>query len=154
MTGSRKDQYWRTDLDENIAFFRGYRHCGDVQVSSFSLEEHVSIPESRSGVARIELPTLGVAVAIYGGFLLLTWFYRDLPLWVTAPIGALLIAWHGSLQHETIHHHPTDNSATLRMPGISPFVISRYKSQQIFLEFPERFTLCPIVWKILKVLAI
>ena len=67
----------------------------------------MSIPESRSGVARIELPTLGVAVAIYGGFLLLTWFYRDLPLWVTAPIGALLIAWHGSLQHETIHHHPT-----------------------------------------------
>jgi fatty acid desaturase len=56
---------------------------------------------------RLELATLFVAVAIYGGFAALTWFYRDLPLWLVVPLGALLIAWHGSLQHETIHDHPT-----------------------------------------------
>jgi len=28
-------------------------------------------------------------------------------LWIAAPIGSVLIAWHGSLQHETIHGHPT-----------------------------------------------
>jgi hypothetical protein len=31
---------------------------------------------------------------LYAGFLVLTWFFQDLPL---------LIAWYGSFQHETIH---------------------------------------------------
>jgi fatty acid desaturase len=55
----------------------------------------------------LEIPTLIVAACIYGGFFLLTWFFHDLPLWIAAPIGSVLITWHGSLQHETIHGHPT-----------------------------------------------
>ena len=54
-----------------------------------------------------EWPTLVVAAAIYGGFMLLTWNWCDLPVGLAAPLGAVLIAWHGSLQHETIHGHPT-----------------------------------------------
>jgi fatty acid desaturase len=71
-----------------------------------------SIPEQvepQAGRGRLELPTLGVALALYGGFLLLTWYFRDLPLWVAAPLGSLLLAWYGSFQHETIHGHPTSS---------------------------------------------
>jgi len=57
--------------------------------------------------APIELPTLAVALTIYGGFFALTWFYAELPLLVVAPALSLLLAWYGSLQHETIHDHPT-----------------------------------------------
>lgn len=56
---------------------------------------------------RIEWPTLAVAAIIYGGFGLLTWFYYALPWWLVLPIGAYLVAWHGSLQHEVVHGHPT-----------------------------------------------
>src|SRR5215475_9908210 len=70
----------------------------------------VSTNFSRSSVhtgARLELPTLAVAFAVHGGFLLLTWYFRGLPLWLAAPLAALVVAWHGSFQHETIHGHPT-----------------------------------------------
>jgi hypothetical protein len=36
-----------------------------------------------------------------------TWNFHTLPLWLAAPLAALTLAWHGSLQHETIHGHPT-----------------------------------------------
>jgi len=58
---------------------------------------------------RLELPTLGVALAVHGGFLLLTLFFKDLPILLSAPLGSLLLAWYGSLQHETIHGHPTSS---------------------------------------------
>jgi fatty acid desaturase len=48
-------------------------------------------------------PSWLVAAAIYGGFGLLTWHYQALPWWLVLPAGAVLIAWHGSLQHEAVH---------------------------------------------------
>ncbi len=57
--------------------------------------------------ASIEFPTLVVAVAIYGGFGVLTWFHAALPWWILLPLGGYLVAWHGSLQHEVVHGHPT-----------------------------------------------
>jgi fatty acid desaturase len=65
------------------------------------------IEDSLASETRFELPTLAVALAIYGGYLALTWFYADLPLWFSAPAVAVLLAWYSSLQHETIHNHPT-----------------------------------------------
>jgi fatty acid desaturase len=56
---------------------------------------------------RWALPTWGVAAAAYGGFLLLTWNFVVLPPWLTVPALAFVLAWQGSLQHETIHGHPT-----------------------------------------------
>ena len=55
----------------------------------------------------IEWPTLALAAALYAGFGLLTFNYDRLPWWLVAPLGAYLVAWHGSLQHEVIHGHPT-----------------------------------------------
>src|SRR3546814_11818536 len=55
-------------------------------------------------------PTLLVAAAIYGGFGLVTWFHAALPWWVLLPLGAYLLAWQGSLQHEVTHGHPTPSA--------------------------------------------
>ena len=54
-----------------------------------------------------EWPSLLVALTVYGGFLALTWNYHALPWWLVLPLGGYLVAWHGSLQHEVVHGHPT-----------------------------------------------
>lgn len=51
--------------------------------------------------------TLCVACVILGGFVLWSVNFAALPLWLAAPIGSVLLTWYGSLQHETIHGHPT-----------------------------------------------
>jgi fatty acid desaturase len=57
--------------------------------------------------ASIEWPTVLVAAATYAAFALLTWHYDALPWWLLVPLGGYVVALHGSLQHETIHGHPT-----------------------------------------------
>jgi fatty acid desaturase len=52
---------------------------------------------------QVDGPTLLVAAVLYGTWLLLVWFNAVLPWWVIMPVGAYLIAWHFSLQHEAIH---------------------------------------------------
>ncbi len=56
---------------------------------------------------RIEWPTVLLAITIYGGWLAITWSYDAVPWWVHLLIGGWFLGWHGSLQHETIHGHPT-----------------------------------------------
>lgn len=58
-------------------------------------------------IRRIEWSTMVLALVIYGGWLALTAFHASLPTPAIVLIGAWLVAWHGSLQHETIHGHPT-----------------------------------------------
>jgi fatty acid desaturase len=58
-------------------------------------------------ICNAELLTLGVALLIHGGFIALTLSYHVLPQWLVAILGSLLLTWYGSLQHETIHGHPT-----------------------------------------------
>ena len=55
------------------------------------------------------MPTLVVATVIFAGYGTLTWFFQDMPLWVASPLGAIWLTWYGSLQHETIHNHPTSS---------------------------------------------
>ena len=55
----------------------------------------------------IEYPTLALAIAIYGGFGLVTYFHDSLPWPLLLLLGAYLVAWHSSLQHEVVHGHPT-----------------------------------------------
>ena len=54
-----------------------------------------------------EWRTWVVAGAIYGGWFLLTFGATTLPWWLLLPAGAFIVCWHGSLQHETVHGHPT-----------------------------------------------
>lgn len=56
---------------------------------------------------RAEGPTWLVVLAVYGGWAMLTWNFNALPWWVALPLGGWLVAWHGSLQHEILHGHPT-----------------------------------------------
>ena len=71
------------------------------------------VPESAhanpapSPTARSEWPTWAVLVAVYAGWLTLTWHAASLPWWVVLAAGGWITAWHGSLQHEAIHGHPT-----------------------------------------------
>jgi fatty acid desaturase len=62
---------------------------------------------------------------------LTTWFYDALPWWLLLPLGASLIAWQGSLQHEAVHEqlspHRWLNDA-IAWPPLSlwlPFAIYR-----------------------------
>ncbi len=59
--------------------------------------------------SRTDYTTLGLAAVIHGGFVALTLFFNDLPLWLAGALGSLLLTWYGSLQHETIHGHPTSS---------------------------------------------
>ena len=68
----------------------------------------------------LDLRTLSLAVAILCGYLLWTLSFTALPLWLAAPLGALLLTWYGSLQHETIHRHPTRSKRVNALIGGVP----------------------------------
>jgi fatty acid desaturase len=48
-------------------------------------------------------PTWVVAAVLYGAWAAVIWFHEALTWWLAAPLGAYLVAWHFSLQHEAIH---------------------------------------------------
>jgi len=52
---------------------------------------------------QIDGPTWLVALVLYTSWVVLIWYAARLPWWVLMPVGAYLIAWHFSLQHEAIH---------------------------------------------------
>jgi fatty acid desaturase len=64
-------------------------------------------PSNARSLPAVGWPTILVALVIYSAFMLVTWFHNRLPVWLLLPLGAYLVAWHGSLQHEVIHGHPT-----------------------------------------------
>src|SRR5438093_12620550 len=72
---------------------------------------------------RYELPTWGIAISVYTGWLALTWCYRFLPTWLVLPLGAWLLAWHGSLQHEAVHGHPTRSARVNGLVAGAPLAL-------------------------------
>jgi fatty acid desaturase len=68
----------------------------------------------------LDLRTLGVAILVHGGSVLWTIYFTRMPLWLAAPLGSILLAWYGSLQHETIHGHPTSSRRINTLIGILP----------------------------------
>jgi fatty acid desaturase len=74
------------------------------------------------GVPRVsvEMPTLLLLLADYGGWLAITFAYQRWPLLIVAAIGTLLVTLHSSLQHEVVHGHPTRWKGLNRVFGIVP----------------------------------
>jgi len=64
------------------------------------------VPQARYRAA-IEWPTVALALGIYGGWGVLTWWHDEIPTSLSIALGAWLVAWQSSLQHEVIHGHPT-----------------------------------------------
>jgi fatty acid desaturase len=58
---------------------------------------------------RVEWPTVFLTILVYIVIGSLVWFHKEVPWWVILPIGAYFAALHSSLQHETLHGHPTGN---------------------------------------------
>ena len=56
---------------------------------------------------RTGAPTWAVAALAYGGWIALTLGYQAVPWWAMVPLAGSVMALCGSLQHETIHGHPT-----------------------------------------------
>jgi fatty acid desaturase len=92
----------------------------------------------------VELPTLLLVVVTYGGWLTITLAYGHWPLAVVAPIGALLVTLHGSLQHEIVHGHPTRWPAVNQLMGIVPLSLwlpyVRYRQNHLRHHRDERLT--------------
>lgn len=59
--------------------------------------------EAASRQAR--LVSWALVLSIYAAWGLATWFHQMIPFWALLPVGAVLIAWHGSFQHEAVHDH-------------------------------------------------
>ena len=92
----------------------------------------------------LEWPTFALVLAIYGGWLALTFFWQSIPFWLLVPLAAWTVAWQGSLQHEIIHGHPTRIRAindALGWPPLSlwlPYPI--YKLSHLQHHRDERLT--------------
>ncbi len=107
-----------------------------------------------------EWQTLAVAATLYLIFAALSLNHEALPWWVLVPAGGYLTAWHGSLQHEAVHGHPTPSPALnelLVFPSLwlwLPFRLYRethlkhHKTKVITdpLDDPESFYLTPAQW--------
>lgn len=68
-----------------------------------------------------EWRTLLVAAAIYAAFVALTLNHAALSWWLLVVAGGFVTAWHGSLQHEVVHGHPTPHALLnelLVFPGL------------------------------------
>ncbi|MFI5013825.1 MAG: fatty acid desaturase [Hyphomicrobiales bacterium] len=92
----------------------------------------------------VEWPTVALAAAIYGGWLGVTYFQSVLPWWIVCPVGAWLVAWQSSLQHEVLHGHPTrwrSLNRLLALPALSLWLpYESYRVSHLMHHRDERLT--------------
>ena len=69
---------------------------------------------------RIEWPTIGLAIVIHAAWLLVTLEHDRIGLPGLIIVGGWITAWHGSLQHEVIHGHPTPSRRINHLFGAAP----------------------------------
>jgi fatty acid desaturase len=70
--------------------------------------------------ARVEVPTLLLIFATYGAWLAVTRAYGHWPLIIVAPLVAVILTLHSSLQHECVHGHPTRWERLNRLLAVVP----------------------------------
>ena len=88
-----------------------------------------------------EWPTWLVAGGVYGGWLLLTFHAGALPWWLLLPAGAWIVCWHGSLQHETVHGHPSRSPLVNRALAWPP--LGLWMPYEIYRRTHLRHHACP-----------
>lgn len=97
--------------------------------------QSASAHASQSAVARIEWPTVYVALTIHAGLALLTLYHALIPVWLLPLLGGYLVCWHGSLQHEVVHGHPTAwqwlNRALVELPVGLWMPFERYREMHL-----------------------
>ncbi|MCR9256364.1 MAG: fatty acid desaturase [Alphaproteobacteria bacterium] len=86
-------------------------HISDRPIPSLPASETgLDIP-ARAGqgaaIRPIELPTVALGLGLYATWIGLTLSWSVLPLWLVAPLLAVLLCWHQHFQHECLHGHPT-----------------------------------------------
>ena len=95
-------------------------------------------------IAAVEVPTLLLILATYGGWLAATYAYGRWPLAIVAPAVVVLITLHSSLQHEILHGHPTRRPLVNRLLGIVPLSFwlpyVRYRQAHLAHHTDERLT--------------
>jgi fatty acid desaturase len=93
---------------------------------------------------RIEWPTIALAALIYGLWFAATYFHDRLPIWALTPIAAWTVAWQMSLQHETIHGHPTPKRWINSLIGSWPLALwlpfENYRHTHLTHHRDERLT--------------
>ncbi len=80
-------------------------------------------PGRRSPRHSVEWPTVVLAVVIYAGWGLLTFFHAIIPWPLLALGGGWFVAWHMSLQHEVLHGHPTRHRRLNDAIGFPPLTL-------------------------------
>ncbi len=68
----------------------------------------------------VEWRTIAVAAGVHGAWLTLVLTHAVLPWPVTVVGLGMVVAWHGSLQHETIHGHPFRSRRLNTLLGVLP----------------------------------
>ena len=101
-------------------------------------------PVPPSQAVTVEVPTLLLILLAYGGWLTVTLMYGRWPLWLLAPIAAILVTLHSSLQHEILHGHPTRWRSLNRALGMVPLALwlpyERYVEKHLKHHINDRLT--------------
>lgn len=96
---------------------------------------------------RYEAPTWLVAIGVYAGWLMLTWYAALTPWWLLIPLAGCLLCLHGSLQHEIVHGHPTRTrwiNTALGWPPLSLWLpLDLYRDSHLRHHRAAKLT-CPI----------
>tara|TARA_B100000029_G_scaffold31862_1_gene30339 strand:+ start:171 stop:1076 length:906 start_codon:yes stop_codon:yes gene_type:complete len=89
---------------------------------------------------QIEWPTVVVALGIYAGWLLVISYHESIGGFFSILFLALLIAWHGALQHEIIHGHPFRSEPANELLATVP--INPFRPYRVYRRSHLRHHIC------------
>lgn len=98
----------------------------------------------RAHITRIDWRTCALIAGCYGIWTIGLWAYGAGLWWLSLPLMAVMAAFHTSLQHETIHGHPTPwpvvNEALVSLPLAVLFPYRRYRDLHLQHHRDEHLT--------------